>query len=74
MKHSKVPACDFTAMDMTSTILNAMGVEFTSEFQGEKNHIGLSIDTGLFSEEENLVCRVYRFSSFYNGLHINPNS
>lgn len=51
--------------------------------QGEKNHIGLSIDTGLFSEEENLVCRlgddsltenVYRFSSFYNGLHINPNS
>ena len=83
MKHSKVPACDFTAMDMTSTILTAMGVEFSSEFQGEKIHIGLSIDTGLFSEEENLVCRlgddsltenVYRFSSFYNGLHINPNS
>lgn len=47
MKHSKVPACDFTAMDMTSTILNAMGVEFTSEFQGEKNHIGLTIQASF---------------------------
>lgn len=82
MKNPKVPACGFTAMDMAPTILNAMGVNFTSVYQGEKNHARLGIGTSLFSEEENLVCRlgvesltdnVNRFSSFYNELHMKPN-
>lgn len=71
-------ACGFAPMDMAPTILNAMGVEFTSNFQGKPTHALFGLGRSLFDDGENLVCRygtdvLYRsfneYSSFYNRLH-----
>lgn len=74
--HTK--ACGFSPMDMAPTILNAMGVEFTSDFHGKTSHALFGLGRSLFDEGENLVCRygtevmnrnLNEYSSFYNHLH-----
>lgn len=73
----KVRPCGFAAMDIAPTILNAMGVTFTSEFHGQTSHSQLGLGRSLFDDGENLVCRygvedfkqrLQSYSAFYNTL------
>ena len=70
--------CGFTAMDMAPTILNAMGVTFTSVFKGEESHSKMGLGRSLYSDDENLVCKygqdelirkLNERSLFYLNLH-----
>lgn len=73
----KVRPCGFAAMDIAPTILNAMGVTFTSDFHGQTSHSQLGLGRSLFDDGENLVCRygvedleqrLQSYSAFYNTL------
>lgn len=73
----KVRSCGFSAMDIAPTILNAMGVNFTSDFHGQLSHAQLGLGRSLFDDGENLICRygteglkqrLSEYSSFYNTL------
>lgn len=42
---------------MTPTILNAMGVSFSSLYQGKVSHTKMGLGRSLYSDDENLICR-----------------
>ena len=64
-------------MDVAPTILNAMGVTFSSDDHGKVSHARLGLGRSLFDRGENLVCRfgaegltrrLGQYSAFYNTL------
>ncbi len=73
----KTRPCGFSAMDVAPTILNAMGVTFSSDDHGKVSHARLGLGRSLFDRGENLVCRfgaegltrrLGQYSAFYNTL------
>lgn len=66
-------------MDIAPTILNSMGIEFTSRLtNGRLSNSRLGLGTSLLSSDKNLVCQygiddlnanLVKYSSFYQSLH-----
>ena len=75
----RVRNCGFSAMDMAPTILNAMGVNFSSLFKGKVSHSKLGLGRSLYANDETLICKygkdelikkLNERSLFYLNLHI----
>lgn len=73
-----IGGCGYAAMDMAPTILDAMGVGFTSRLKDVESTTRIGLGTSLFSKEKNLVCtygqkvlteKLDAYSEFYNSLH-----
>ena len=65
-------------MDMAPTILNSMGVSFSSLYQGKISHTKMGLGRSLYSDDENLICKygqnelikkLNERSFFYLSLH-----
>ena len=79
IKNDLILQCGYSPMDIAPTILNSMGIEFTSRLtNGRLSSSRLGLGTSLLSSDKNLVCQygindlnanLVKYSSFYQSLH-----